>query len=268
MMKTPAVPMVDFSEKALRQVVAALPSTTPLERMKLLPPVLRAWAREDLREHLSRERRADVRERENRFQAIKTKTEDLLTAYFALDELGTSEVALRAQIQRDSVDAWVDLEIANDRRNNAIFWLNDLVEALKEPQPIPKPDTATKHYLVMRDMAAIFELITGDAATRRTDIDAGTPYGPFWDFAKALWSAIYGHERGLQNAVKIWAQGESTQRKLANTELGRAEEVLGRRLDKLIVERIVSRCRSSSPFVVNLQYKHRGLWRKFKPATR
>jgi hypothetical protein len=271
-MQTPAISVVDFSDKALKEALAALPPRTPLERMKLLPPVLRAWARKDLREHLSREGRAVVRKRGARLQSIKKQTNDLLLAFSELDELSLFELALRPQLQHQSGDPWkVNVEIASRRRDEAISWLNALVEALNEPQPNPPPDRSTRHYLVIRDMAAIFELISGEAATRRTEFDAGTPYGPFWSFVKALWSAIYGDERGLQNAVKIWAQEAARQTKLVSAELARAAEVLGRSLDperdRAVVESIVSRCRSCSPFLANLQLRHRSLWRKLKPTT-
>ena len=268
-----APPSIDFTDEALKQVVTALPPGTPPGRAKLLSAVLRAWAQEDLREHLSREGHAVVRDREARLQAIKKQARDLLTAYVELDELSSFEIALRAQIHHQSAESWnVDVEFANRRRDEAIFWLDELVQALSEERTTPKPDTYTRHYLVLRDMAAIFELITGEAATRRTDYDKGTQYGPFWNFAKALWCAIYGKESGLQNAIIIWAQGASHQRKLADDELARAEAVLGRPLDPqgdgAIIERIVSRRRSFSPFMANLQFRHRNLWRKLEPPAR
>jgi hypothetical protein len=269
MMKPPAAVVVDFPDEALKEIVAAVPPGAPPERLKLLPAILRAWAQEDLREHLSRESRTVFRGREEQLQAIKEQTKDLLNAFKALDEVGFSELALRPQIHRESTELWnVDVEIADCRRDKAISWLNDLVEALEEPQPEPEPDTRTRHYLVIRDMAAIFELVTREPATRRTNSDTNKQYGPFWNFTTALWSAVYGSKHGQENALTIWATEVSRQSKRIQGELARAEEGLGRQLDpkrdKAIVERIVSRYRSSSPFVANLQFRHRSLWRKLR----
>jgi hypothetical protein len=253
----------------LTKIAAALPRGAPPERVTLLPQILRVWAQEDLREHLLREGRADVRQREERLQAVKKQAKDLLNAVEALDKIGRFEVVLRPQMRRAGTGVWnTDIDAADRRRDQAVSWLNDLIEAFEEPRPKAPPDRKTKHYLVMLDLAAIFELISGEPARRRTDADEGVPYGPYWNFAEAFWSAVYGNQHGLQNAVRIWADEVSRQTKLVQSEVARAEEALGRPLergcDKTVVEAIMNRCRSYSPFVANLQFRHRSLWRKLR----
>lgn len=253
----------------MTKIAAALPRGAPPERVTLLPQILRVWAQEDLREHLLREGRADVRQREERLQAVKKQAKDLLNAVEALDKIGRFEVVLRPQMRRAGTGVWnTDIDAADRRRDQAVSWLNDLIEAFEEPRPKSPPDRKTKHYLVMLDLAAIFELISGEPARRRTDADEGVPYGPYWKFAEAFWSAVYGNQHGLQNAVRIWADEVSRQTKLVQSEVARAEEALGRPLergcDKTVVEAIMNRCRSYSPFVANLQFRHRSLWRKLR----
>jgi hypothetical protein len=262
---------IDVSDSALEAIVAALPPGAPPERAELLPAILRAWVREDLSKHLSREGRAAVRQREARLQAVNELAKALLQAVTALDERGSSEMALRPQMRRDRADIWnVNLATADRRRDRAISWLHDLVQAFDEPQLEPPPDTKAERYLVMLDLAAIFELVSGEPATRRTGPDTGVPYGPFWNFAKALWSAVYGSDRGLQNAMRIWADHTSSQAKLIQVEVAMAEEALGRPLDRecdrTIFEAIMRRFGSFSPFVANLQFRHGSLWRKLRGA--
>jgi len=52
-----------FDERAVEQIRASLPKGIDQRRLDLLPRVLNEWSRTDLREHLSRESRATVRER-------------------------------------------------------------------------------------------------------------------------------------------------------------------------------------------------------------
>lgn len=59
-----------------------------------------------------------------------------------------------------------------------------------------RPNT-TVAYLVMLDLAAIFEFLTGSPPMRRvrTDVydeDAGAEYGPFYTFVEAVWLRIAG----------------------------------------------------------------------------
>jgi hypothetical protein len=61
---------------------------------------------------------------------------------------------------------------------------------------------------VIFDLAAIFEWVTGSAATRRIhgkdapESDQGRAYGPFHAFASAVWPLIFGSLAGLSNAAK------------------------------------------------------------------
>src|SRR5262249_59764217 len=58
-------------------------------------------------------------------------------------------------------------------------------------------------YLVMMDLVAIFEWLTGRKATREVDRDLGKDTGPFWHFAAAVWPHVSGEGRyGLSAAMK------------------------------------------------------------------
>jgi hypothetical protein len=57
--------------------------------------------------------------------------------------------------------------------------------------------------LIIRDLAAIFEWVTGERASRRVDRIDAKPEGPFWDFAAAIWPVIFGADlHGLEAAIK------------------------------------------------------------------
>lgn len=79
-------------------------------------------------------------------------------------------------------------------------------------RPLPHRQITLIRYLVLQDLAAIYEWATSQRAGRRvrTDIgiDAGKTYGPFWDFASTAWPIIFGSARGLDNALKTWAKAK------------------------------------------------------------
>jgi len=65
-------------------------------------------------------------------------------------------------------------------------------------------------YLVMMDLVAIFEWLTGRKATREVDRALGKDTGPFWDFAAAVWPHMFGKGRyGLSAAMKNWKKWHS-----------------------------------------------------------
>jgi len=217
---------VDFSDQVLSSIVAALPSAPP-ERAALVAEILRAWAKEDLRDHLTRESRAAARQREQQVQVVMKHAKDLLRAVKALDVRGYFEIALRPQIRRDGTEILtVDVETARFRRDRAISWLNDLICSPDGPRP--PPEKKVRSYLIVSDLAAIFELVTGQQPTRRINWETSKPYGPFWSFVTAV-SAALPNVRSLDRAVSE-----------------------------------VQRYQEGSPFVANLQFRHPDLWQKLR----
>ncbi len=77
--------------------------------------------------------------------------------------------------------------------------------------PLPLRQSSLIRYLILLDLAAIYEWATRQRAGRRvkTDLqaDAGKTYGPFWEFAAVAWRIIFGSVKGLDNALKTWASG-------------------------------------------------------------
>jgi hypothetical protein len=80
--------------------------------------------------------------------------------------------------------------------------------------PGPLRPAMLSRYLVLLDLAAIFQWATGVRAGRRvrtdlTEEDAGKEYGPFYDFARAAWPMVFGSEKGLGHAIRTWAKGRA-----------------------------------------------------------
>ena len=167
---------VHFSKEAIGAIAAALPSNTDPARLALLPWILRVWAKEDLHEHLSRAGRAAKRQREKGLRSVGVQAQKLIEAINALDHTAAFKTALQPQMRRAGTGLWeTNLTAAKERRDSAISWLVDLAEIFSESRnhsanddkPKPEPRQGNTLFLMILDLAAIFELVTGEAATRR-----------------------------------------------------------------------------------------------------
>jgi len=268
---------VQFSKDAIAAITATLPVSTDPARLALLPQILRAWAQEELREHLSREGRAAIRQREKRLRSVGARAQKLIEAIKALDHSGTFETAFKPQMRRAGTGFWeTDITAAKQRRDNAISWLVDLIEifngseteSANGKEPKPPPDKATRHYLIILDLEAIFELVGGEVATRRVDFDSGKTYGPFSDFVASVWVQIFGNSRGLSYAVRVWADETARQRKLAETAVNEATSLASRDLSDAERDTIERRFEAHSPFVANIPSRHPDLWRNLRRTQR
>src|SRR5205807_1547670 len=94
-------------------------------------------------------------------------------------------------------------------------WLansRDFIEtiATAAKRPLEKPSRGQPRnipaYLMMMDIAAIFEYLTDTEPSRQVDRKTREEIGPFRDFAGAIWSVVFGGGDGLSAALKNWAE--------------------------------------------------------------
>jgi hypothetical protein len=92
--------------------------------------------------------------------------------------------------------------------------LRDIAAAAAETaavwKPLPLRPSTTLRYLVLRDLAALFEYATGETASRKILVDphedAGSEYGPFFALTCAIWPVVFGSLHGLGFALQWWAK--------------------------------------------------------------
>ena len=120
--------------------------------------------------------------------------------------------------------AWYSGIRDNDRRlSEAPARLERLAAAVAEAaagcRPPSLPHNSVIRYLILKDLAAMFEFATEQSSGRRvrTDahVDAGQDYGPFWDFVSAVWPMIFGSTNGLRYALKFWASAREASRAIS-----------------------------------------------------
>jgi len=207
-----------FDERAVEQIRASLPKGIDQRRLDLLPRVLNEWSRTDLREHLSRESRATVRERYDQLSKIGTRANDLRQALEAIDQRGKSWIAQEIgreegtplfSVSRERVAEMKErLKDEDDFLRKLATATARLIDELDESLSGRRPRNI-RAYLVMMDLAAIFEWLTGGKAARGVDRTDHTESGPFWRFAESVWPVAFGATRGLTAAMKKWAEARN-----------------------------------------------------------
>ena len=200
----------EFTDDDIRHIRAWLPKEVDPRRRKLLPAILREWARVDLRERYARESLAAQRERRERLARLGKIADRLVAALDGLDkhDRGTLAGQIGAAEGQEIMEAIFD-EKNHERLHNIRNSTADLAAAAKRPLWNPgrgRPRNSPA-YLVMMDIAAVFEYLTDTEAVRQVDRNTHDEKGPFRDFAGAIWSVLFTSDDGLSAALKNWAHG-------------------------------------------------------------
>jgi hypothetical protein len=203
----------EFTDDNIQRIRSWLPEEVSARRLRLLPQILREWAKVDLREHFMRESSAAQRQRRERLTRLGNIADRLLEALEGLDK--RDRWTLAAQIGAAEGQDIQDITVAifNEENEKRLNYTRNLIAKLAAgaKQPLLKRGRGQPRnvvaYLVMMDIAAIFEYLTGIKATREVDRYTGEEKGPFRDFAGAIWSLVFLSNDGLSAALKNWACG-------------------------------------------------------------
>jgi hypothetical protein len=199
---------VFFTHRDIGLIKKALPADISPRKLQLLPRILKYWAHSDLPEHLAEEQASTITGRVTRIGAVARSASELFDALDALKR-GNEEVLVITQILKAKAgiaDARA-LQASKKRFEEERAFLTELKSGAaasakhwKRGQGQPQNVVAS---LVIRDIAAFFEWLTGHKATRQVSRANGRPTGAFYDFAAALWPTVFGQgDDGLQAAIK------------------------------------------------------------------
>jgi hypothetical protein len=202
-------------EQVAEALVGILPKPLPQHRCQLLPRILQEWSRTDLREHMSRESRAIIRERINRLEKVKASARQLSDALNKLDKRDQTTI-LAQMIIAEGKRFWdvspTEFSDRQARLRQEVDYLAKL-GAIKPKQFWQLSSGRPRNiaaYKVLQDAAAMFEWLTDTAATREVDRMEGTETSPFFQFASILWPIVFRKgAAGLSAAMKNWAAGRS-----------------------------------------------------------
>jgi hypothetical protein len=212
--------MVLTSEQ-IDALVSVLPGCTNAHRRELLPRVLEEWGWTDLAEHLERATPERVRAERRQMKRLARCASKLALALSDLEP--HCRFAIASRLLGSEAHGTADRRGYDERRqadrrlSEEPAKLERLASAATEEAdgwvPLPLRHETIVRYLVLQDLAAIFEWATGVRAGRRvrTDLsdDAGKEYGPFYELARAAWPMVFGSEKALGNAIRTWAKGRA-----------------------------------------------------------
>ena len=199
----------EFTDDDIRRIDAWLPEEVDPRRRKLLPQVLREWARSDIREHFAREPAAAARELRERLAQLGKIAIRLLEELDGLNERDLLTLAGQIGVaEGQEITEAIFNEKNRERLDDALHLITTIATAVKRPLQESRPGRPRNiyAYLVMMDISAIFEYLAG-AATRQVDRNTREEKGPFRDFAGAIWSVLFATDDGLSAALKNWAGG-------------------------------------------------------------
>ena len=204
---------IKFTERDIRLIQSSLPPGTDPERIELLPLLLLEWARVDLRWHFARMPLPVLARQRMRLEKVAKQVAALIQAldelegpdrWSLVEELGIAEglgllSAYRNEQNKRRVDEWRSLTATIAGAAAAPRW--------KPGKGQPRNDVAQ---LVLRDLAALFEYVSGLRASRVVDPFTGEEGGHFLNLARAVWPVVFGNgDSGLELQLREWAADRS-----------------------------------------------------------
>lgn len=210
-----------FTAQDIKLIGESLPNGINKQRLRLLPKILREWAKTDLPTHLSMPPAIVRRDRIERLKAVGDfatklsaaldiieKGDDqfwLIQAFVAKDGQRLNQATRHKQeVEYQSMRAYLN-KLSTSSATSRKLW----------QQGKGQPRNVTASFVLM-DIIAIYEWLTDKKATRQVDRDNNKETGPFWEFAAVIWSLVFDNgQRGLSAAMKNWQS--ATKKRLTGT---------------------------------------------------
>jgi hypothetical protein len=197
-----------FTDHSLHLIAGSLPPNVNPRRLDLLSRIFREWAQTDLKEHLSRKANGRRQKRIGTLRSIDNHGNKLLRALSELEQAddgcwiayGLGVVRERPLSRTESADVESQLGQQREFLKRLSPAAAAAANSLHVSRGRPRNLTA---YLVMQEIATIFQWVTGTEASRSVDRADGNEIGPFWEFALAIWPVVFGKgDDGLSFAMQ------------------------------------------------------------------
>jgi hypothetical protein len=209
--------VVEFTDRDINLIAASLPNLIDQRRLDLLPRILRDWGCTDLPMHLQQkpeplERR---RERFQRLVSVEKRAKLLNEALAAIDHTDEWDIIIKLACPPERFPrglSGANINRARQELESAYEWLPRVVAAARDASlpyaPQKGPARNDVPYLVLLDLAAIYEWLTGRKAARawfKGGLEEEQP--PFHAFAAAVWPVLFCSDDGLSHAMRTWNHG-------------------------------------------------------------
>ena len=195
-----------------------MPADARQGRVALLAKILPEWSRVELRDHFSRAAAQPLtKARRVATAAVRRDTLHLLASVEALNRMARKRLALELAREPDELLLHIneDKVVAEENRlDDNLRFLARIVKATEWSAQRGRPGQPRNviAYLVLSDLAAMYEYTVGYEATRevvRSGGERGQETGSFFKFAAAVWPVVFeAGDTGLAAAMKTWAAGK------------------------------------------------------------
>jgi hypothetical protein len=206
-------PEPGFTEEQVRAIVAAAACTDEAARTRLAFQVQKWSSTRRYLQRLGEQRRLSAKARQELLALA-----EIAEAYArALDRLSPEQRDYLIGNFGGSLPWLRDPRMSqrNMAPNNFSAWIKDAVDVHRGAATAKRgvraghPKNPFNKAIIVEELARMYEAATQASATRRVAREAVNgeyDYGPFHEFAAAVWVASFGSKRGLSTAEKEWAR--------------------------------------------------------------
>ena len=202
---------MSLTDDQIAAIQATLPDGIDPDRLEWLRPLLDDWFSLSLPEIRMHSTAAENTARRAAILGVFEAAVNLNLALTKLDDISFGLIAVQMEPRENFVvkqargaegQAWV--------KKLALVTEGGVVPANpkgRQPKPI--------NYLILRDLAAVYKVVSGREATReisRDDVEPigrfyGKLTGPFYRFTKIIWDLVYPDDtESLDSAMKLWSR--------------------------------------------------------------
>lgn len=211
-MKTAAEPVMVIPEQfcispvQFDLIVRSLPTPPDADKVEVLRIMLDYWCEYSLPNHVHMLEKPSV----ETIKRLKKASKALLALNASIDVLDGEDVQFGIfSLVMERTGFWrrSDIDEVTDEVFQALAVLSSfessIAQSIKLKAGRPRNNFG---YLVVLDLAAIFEWFTGTDATRQVDREEGFEIGPFRTFSETVWYEVFNAE-GLwfETSFKNWS---------------------------------------------------------------
>ena len=215
------------SPEQFDRIVRSLPTPPDADKVEVLRIMLDYWCEYTLPNHVHMLKKPS----DEAIKRLKKASKALLALNASIDVLDGEDVQFGIfPLVMERTGSWRRSDI--DKVTNEVLEALELLssfelsiaQAIKPRAGRPRNNFG---YLVILDLAAIFEWFTGTDATRQVDRKDGFEIGPFRTFAETVWCEVFNPERlWFETSFINWAANKAIEKsKKSNKPSSKHHEV-------------------------------------------
>jgi len=205
-----------LEEREIKTIINALPTITVGPRVRALPNILQRWFQCELIEHSGYGRDSedqDVLQEIRKLKDFACKIKEMLSTPKG-DQL--RDIIYTENWEAQGIPPTKKEFKKSEAKLNALLVSVGEIEIAasqyitKQKYSAGRPENIFP-ILLLRDIAEIYGWVTGEAPSRQYAEKDQSETGPFFNFASAVWTVIFGSTQGLKSAIRRWGDEKQTE---------------------------------------------------------